>query len=74
LTTQQDQYIINLQLSNTEYERLERFYDTGLYQWNKRKINLCVGCIWLSMAPLNVDQELNKFLFLLAMEKLNELL
>ncbi len=74
LTTQQDQYIINLQLSNTDYERLERFYDTGLYQWNKRKINLCVGCIWLSMAPLNVDQELNKFLFLLAMEKLNELL
>ncbi len=72
LTTHQDQYIIELKLTKTDYERREQFYNTGLYKWNKRKIELSVGCIWLSMAPLNVDQELNKFLFLLAMEKLNE--
>ena len=72
LTATQDQYIIDLKLTESDYERRERFYETELYQWNRRKIELSVGCIWLSMAPLNVDQELNKFLFLLAMEKLNE--
>ena len=72
LTNTDSQYIIDLELSHTDYERIERFHDTELYKWNKQKINLCVGCIWLSMAPLNVDTELNKFLFLLAMEKLNE--
>lgn len=72
LTNTDSQYIINLELSDSDYERIERFHDTELYKWNKRKINLCVGCIWLSMSPLNVDTELNKFLFLLAMEKLNE--
>jgi len=72
LTKDNDQYIINLKLEHNDHERIQRFHDTDLYHFNQRKIELCVGCIWLSMAPLNVDTKLNQFLFLLAMEKLNE--
>lgn len=72
LTNTNVQYTIDLELLHNDNERIKSFHDTELYKCNKLKIELCVGCIWLSMAPLNVDTELNKFLFLLAMEKFNE--
>ena len=72
LTENENEYIINLKLSELDNERIKQFRFTELYKHAKDKIETCVGCIWLSMSPLNVDQELNKFLFLLAIEKLNE--
>ncbi len=74
LTQDDNEYTINLSLSDLDKQRINQFHLTELYTHAQEKIELCVGCIWLSMSPLNVDQELNKFLFLLSMEKLNELL
>ena len=74
LTQNDNEYTINLSLSELDKQRIKQFHLTELYTHAQEKIELCVGCIWLSMSPLNVDQELNKFLFLLSMEKLNELL
>lgn len=51
-------------------ERLTKFKDTSIYQDYKRKIEMGTGCIWLCMAPLNVSDDLNKFLFLYAIEHL----
>ena len=59
---------ISLPLTALDLDRINKFKQTELYQTNKSKIELSVGCIWLSMAPLNVNDELNKFLFLFAIE------
>ena len=59
---------ISLPLTALDLDRINKFKQTDLYQTNKSKIELSVGCIWLSMAPLNVNDELNKFLFLFAIE------
>ena len=37
---------------------------------NKHKIELGVGCLWLCMAPLNVDLQLNHQLFTWAIKHL----
>ena len=72
LTQTDNSYTIKLDLSEYDQIRIEEFQGTPLYEHSAKKIELCVGCIWLSMAPLNVDQKLNKFLFLLAMQKFGE--
>jgi len=61
-------YDINLPLTILDSNRINKFKQTDLYQTHISKIELSVGCIWLSMAPLNVNDELNKFLFLFAIE------
>ena len=53
--------------------RIYKFRETEIFNNNQNKIELGVGCIWLSMAPLNVSDELNKFLFLYAIKHLNGL-
>lgn len=63
-------YSIACELSVSDKERLDYFHSTELYKQHIEKINLGVGCIWLSMAPLNVDDNLNKFLFLYAIQHL----
>ena len=50
--------------------RLNKFRDSDIYKNNWQKIELGVGAIWLSMAPLNVDPQLNHQLFLWAMQHL----
>ena len=72
LTQQGNSYTINLSLGPEDHERIEQFKSTEIYQKYSRKIELGIGCIWLSMSPLNVDKKLNKFLFLLAMEQLKK--
>ena len=72
LTQHNNEYTINLELDDLDTQRIGEFTSTPLYTHSAKKIELCVGCIWLSMAPLNVDQQLNKFLFLLAMQKFGE--
>ena len=62
---------VHLPLTEVDLERINRFKQTTLYQTHKAKIELGVACIWLSMAPLNVDNDLNKFLFLFALDHLN---
>ena len=59
---------ISLPLTALDLDRINKFKQTELYQTYKLKIELSVGCIWLSMSPLNVNDELNKFLFLFAIE------
>jgi hypothetical protein len=51
-------------------DRLEKFKQSNIYKNNRKKIELSVGCIWLSMAPLNVDDNLNRFLFLHSIRQL----
>tara|TARA_B100001173_G_scaffold242618_1_gene212571 strand:- start:1728 stop:3125 length:1398 start_codon:yes stop_codon:yes gene_type:complete len=65
-------YKVNLSLSEEDELRLNAFRISPIYCQHKRKIELGVGCIWLSMSPLNVDKNLNKFLFLLAIEQLKK--
>ena len=72
LTQQGNSYTIELSLSEEDSLRLNQFQLSPIYHQHKRKIELGVGCIWLSMSPLNVDKELNQFLFLLAMEQLKK--
>jgi len=72
LTQTDDGYIIKLSPSDEDELRLNQFHLSPVYCLNKRKIELGVGCIWLSMSPLNVDKELNKFLFLLAIQQLKK--
>ena len=61
-------YKIDIQYMHTD--RLHQFRESTIYKNNIKKIELGVGCIWLSMAPLNVDDNLNKFLFLHSMRQL----
>jgi hypothetical protein len=61
-------YKIDVQYMHTD--RLHQFRESTIYKNNIKKIELGVGCIWLSMAPLNVDDNLNKFLFLHSMRQL----
>ena len=63
---------VHLPLTEVDLERINRFKQTTLYQTHKAKIELGVACIWLSMAPLNVNDDLNKFLFLFALDHLNK--
>ena len=72
MTQHNNEYTINLELDDLDTQRIGEFTNSPLYTHSATKIELCVGCIWLSMAPLNVDQQLNKFLFLLAMQKFGE--
>ena len=72
LTQDKNEYIINLKLNDLDNDRIKQFRFTELYKHAKNKIETCVGCIWLSMSPLNVNPQLNKFLFLLAIQKLVE--
>ena len=65
-------YKVNLSPSDEDKIRLAVFKNSDVYRQNQRKIELGVGCIWLSMSPLNVDKNLNKFLFLLAIEQLRK--
>lgn len=66
-------YNINCELTYSDRERLDYFHSTELYKQHSEKINLGVGCIWLSMSPLNVDDDLNKFLFLYAIKHLYDI-
>jgi len=52
--------------------RLNKFRDSDIYKNNWQKIELGVGAIWLSMAPLNVDAQLNHQLFLWSMQHLHK--
>lgn len=62
ITSTENNYQINIDYMYND--RLKKFKQSNIYRNNSRKIELGVGCIWLSMAPLNVDDNLNKFLFL----------
>lgn len=53
--------------------RKQVFTNSDLFNRYRKKIELGVGCIWLSMAPLNVDDKLNKFLFLYAITHLDKI-
>jgi len=63
-TFEQDgnRYIAKIVVNN--FQRRQHFVskmsDTIISQY---KLDVGVGCIWLSMAPLNVSDDLNKFLF-----------
>lgn len=72
LQEEQKVYKVNLSPSEEDELRLNAFRISPIYCQHKRKIELGVGCIWLSMSPLNVDKNLNKFLFLLAIEQLKK--
>lgn len=72
LTQDENGYIIKMSPSDEDSIRLNQFTMSPVYCQNKRKIELGVGCIWLSMSPLNVDKDLNKFLFLLGIEQLKK--
>lgn len=72
LTETDNGYTIKLSSSEEDLLRLNAFQLSPVYCQNKRKIELGIGCIWLSMSPLNVDKELNKFLFLLAIQQLSK--
>tara|TARA_B100001287_G_scaffold265725_1_gene258934 strand:- start:812 stop:2203 length:1392 start_codon:yes stop_codon:yes gene_type:complete len=72
LTQHDNDYIIKISPSEEDELRLNAFRLSPIYCQNKRKIELGVGCIWLSMSPLNVDKDLNKFLFLLGIEQLKK--
>ena len=72
LTETVDDYTIKLSPSEEDELRLNAFRISPIYCQHKRKIELGVGCIWLSMSPLNVDKNLNKFLFLLAIQQLKK--
>ena len=52
--------------------RRDIFINSELYNNYRKKIELGVGCIWLSMSPLNVNDSLNKFLFLYAISHLQK--
>lgn len=69
LTSEKNIYDIHITLDDSF--RRNTFRNSQIYKNNKFKIELGVGCIWLSMAPLNVSDELNKFLFLYAIEHLH---
>jgi len=68
LDVDDNNYNINVELMFRD--RLDTFKESSIYKNNIEKIELGVGCIWLSMAPLNVDDNLNKFLFLYSMRQL----
>ena len=72
LTQDANGYIIKISPSEEDSIRLNQFQLSPIYHQHKRKIELGVGCIWLSMSPLNVDKDLNKFLFLLGIEQLKK--
>jgi len=72
LTEHNNHYTIKTSPSEEDELRLNAFRISPIYCQHKRKIELGVGCIWLSMSPLNVDKNLNKFLFLLAIEQLKK--
>lgn len=72
LTHDANGYIIKISPSDEDSIRLNQFQLSPIYHQHKRKIELGVGCIWLSMSPLNVDKDLNKFLFLLGIEQLKK--
>ena len=72
LTQDENGYIIKISPSEEDSIRLNQFQLSPIYHQHKRKIELGVGCIWLSMSPLNVDKDLNKFLFLLGIEQLKK--
>ena len=72
LTEHNNHYTIKLSPSEEDELRLNAFRLSSIYHQHKRKIELGVGCIWLSMSPLNVDKNLNKFLFLLAIQQLKK--
>jgi len=57
-------------ITRDDAARLELFRDSDVYKNNKHKIELGVGCLWLCMAPLNVDSQLNHQLFTWAMKHL----
>ena len=59
-------------ITSDDTVRLELFRDSDVYKNNKHKIELGVGCLWLCMAPLNVNRELNHQLFVWAMKHLAE--
>ena len=69
LNIDDNKYIVDIPYFNQK--RVLSFCETEIYKTYKRKIELGVGCIWLSMAPLNVSDELNKFLFLYAINHMN---
>jgi hypothetical protein len=54
-----------------ETQKQQKFKTSWVYKQYQKKIELGVGCIWLSMAPLNVNHNLNRFLFLYAIEHLD---
>lgn len=72
LTQDANGYTIKISQSDEDSIRLNQFQLSPIYHQHKRKIELGVGCIWLSMSPLNVDKDLNKFLFLLGIEQLKK--
>lgn len=59
-------------VTEADLTRLTTFRNSDIYKNNKQKIELGVGCLWLSMAPLNVDTQLNHQLFLWAMQHLHK--
>lgn len=61
---------VKLILDNDSIRRIEKFRSSEIYKSNKQKIELGVGCLWLCMAPLNVDSDLNHLLFLWAIQHL----
>jgi len=63
---------VNLPLTEVDLERINKFKQTTLYQTYRSKIELGVACIWLSMSPLNVNDDLNRFLFLFALNHINK--
>ena len=71
LDIQDNEYWIDIE--HADIMRVADFEDTEIFKQYKKKINLGVGCIWLSMAPLNVSDDLNKFLFLHAIEHLHRI-
>jgi len=54
-----------------DIQKQQQFKTSWIYNQYQKKIELGVGCIWLSMAPLNVSDNLNRFLFLYAIEHLD---
>ena len=68
----QKNYQVDIVHSADDIQKQQQFRTSWLYKQYQKKIELGVGCIWLSMAPLNVSDNLNRFLFLYAIEHLDK--
>lgn len=69
LSYSDNKYTFNIDIDD---QRILVFKNSEIYKQHHKKIELGVGCVWLSMAPLNVSHDLNRFLFLYAIKHLYE--
>jgi len=72
LVQDDNNYHFSIGSTYSDEQRQQIFKNSRIYLEHQQKIELGVGCIWLSMAPLNVSDDLNRFLFLYAIEHLDK--